>query len=353
MLFPTQQAAATGITSLMQSVIDDAEKRRVEEDEKLKGKKDDKVLKTQLRSDEVQSAANDKINAHFFNTSALDVNAMKIKLIESLGEMLGIEKQEGQSGYSYGVQLEKAIAQLDPQQKFALTDKLGLNELKISLDDLVKAIKNPYGKQDDKLELALEERATGLSGTTTSRTKTLQRMEAIADPKTLEELKLERAGEISDPTKVEDEETKAELEEHIGALEAGEKLEDVKDLRAAVKTQNEQALGKGTAETGATEDPVAVAVETIQVLAAVDGEAIGSTVDPTEAAEGLASEMADKGPANANGKNDISLSEQDEVYLIAKNGPDMTDVADPSILPIAVDENGIYALLLQKEKQAA
>jgi hypothetical protein len=352
MLFPTQQAATTGITSLMQSVIDDAEKRRVEEDEKLKGKKEDKVLKTKLRSDEVQSAANDKINAHFFNTGALDVNEMKVRLIESLGEMLGIEKQEGQSGYSYGVQLEKAIAQLGPQEKFALTDKLGLADLGISLDELVKAIKNPYGKEDDKLEIALEERATGISGTTASRTKVLQRMETIADPKTLEELKLERAGETSDPTKVEDAETKAEREEQIGALEAGEKLEDVKDLHEAVKTQNEQAIGKGAAEAGATGDPVAAAVETIQVLAA-GAEAISDTVDTTGEPEGLASEMADRGPANANGKNDISLSEQDEVYLIAKNGPDMTDATDPSILPIAVDENGIYALLLKKEKQAA
>ena len=201
MLIPTQQAAAIGITSLMQSVIDDAEKRRVEDDEKLKGKKEDKVLKTKLRSDEVQSAANDKINAHFFNTSALDVNEMKVKLIKSLGEILGIEKQEGQSGYSYGVQLEKAIAQLGPMATFALTDKLGLADLRITLDDLVKAIKNPYGKEDDKLETALEEHATGVSGTAVSRTKTLQRMEAIADPKTLEELKLERAGMTSDPTK--------------------------------------------------------------------------------------------------------------------------------------------------------
>jgi hypothetical protein len=334
----------------MQSVIDDAEKRRVEEDEKLKGKKEDKVLKTKLRSDEVQSAANDKINAHFFNTGALDVNEMKLRLIESLGKMLGIEKQEGQSGYSYGVQLEKAIAQLDPQQQFALSDKLGLAELGISLDDLVKAIKNPYGKEDDKLEIALEERATGISGTTASRTKILQRMETIADPKTLEELKLERAGETSDPTKVEDAETKAEREEQIGALEAGEKLEDVKNLHEAVKTQNEQAIGKGTAETG---DPVAAAVETIQVLAA-RGEAISDTAaDMAGASEGLASEMANTGPDNANGKNDISLSEQEEVYLITNNGPDMTEVTGPSILPIAVDENGIYALLAKKEKQAA
>jgi hypothetical protein len=334
----------------MQSVIDDAEKRRVEEDEKLKGKKEDKVLKTKLRSDEVRSAANDKINAHFFNTGALDVNEMKLRLIESLGKMLGIEKQEGQSGYSYGVQLEKAIAQLDPQQQFALSDKLGLAELGISLDDLVKAIKNPYGKEDDKLEIALEERATGISGTTASRTKILQRMETIADPKTLEELKLERAGETSDPTKVEDAETKAEREEQIGALEAGEKLEDVKNLHEAVKTQNEQAVGKGTAETG---DPAVAAVETIQILAA-RGEAIsGTAADTAGASKGLASEMANTGPDNANGKNDISLSEQEEVYLITNNGPDMTEVTGPSILPIAVDENGIYALLAKKEKQAA
>lgn len=350
MITPLQSSAGTGLTSLMQSVIDDAEKRRVEEDEKLKGKKEDKVLKTKLRSDEVQSAANDKINAHFFNTGALDVNEMKLRLIESLGKMLGIEKQEGQSGYSYGVQLEKAIAQLDPQQQFALSDKLGLAELGISLDDLVKAIKNPYGKEDDKLEIALEERATGISGTTASRTKILQRMETIADPKTLEELKLERAGETSDPTKVEDAETKAEREEQIGALEAGEKLEDVKNLHEAVKTQNEQAVGKGTAETG---DPAVAAVETIQILAA-RGEAISDTAaDTAGASKGLASEMANTGPDNANGKNDISLSEQEEVYLITNNGPDMTEVTGPSILPIAVDENGIYALLAKKEKQAA
>ncbi len=352
MLFPTQQAAATGLTSLMQSVIDDAEKRRVEEDEKLKGKKEDKVLKTKLRSDEVQGAANEKINAHFFNTGALDVNEMKLRLVESLGKMLGIEKQEDQSGYSYGVQLEKAIAQLDPQEKFALTDKLGLAELGISLDDLVKAIKNPYGKEDDKLEIALEERATGISGTTASRTKVLQRMETIADPKTLEELKLERAGETSDPTKVEDAETKAERDEQIGALEAGEKLEDVKDLHEAVKTQNEQAIGKGMAEAGAPEDQVAAAVETIQVLAA-GGEAIRDIPDTADASEGVATQIADKGPENANGKNDISLSEQEEVYMISSNGPDMSEVTVPSILPIAVDENGIYALLAKKEKQAA
>lgn len=349
MLLPTQQANLSSITSLMQSVVDDAEKRRIEEDEKLKGKKgEDKVLKAKLRSDEVRRTANDKINAHFFNTSGLDVNEMKVKLIQSLGKMLGIDKQDGQSGFSYGRQLENAIAQLDPQQEFVLIDKLGLNELGISLDDLVKAIKNPYGEQDDKLETALEERATGISGTAASRTKILQRMETIADPKSLEELKLERSGQISDPTKIEDAETKAERAEQIGALEAAEKLEDVKDLHEAVKTQNEQALESGSAATGTIQNPVAAAVETIQVLAA-GGEAINEAADTREAPEGVASEMADRGPTGADGTNDISLSEEDEVYLLSNNGPDMTETTGKSILTIEVDENGIYALLAEKE----
>ena len=119
-----------------------------------------------------------------------------------------------------------------------------------------------------------------------------------------------------------------------------------------MKTRNEQAVGKGTAEAGASGDAAAAAVETIQVLAA-GGEAISDVPHTAVAPEGVASEMADRGPENANGKNDISLSEQEEVYLISNNGPDMTDVSEPPILPIEVDENGIYALLVKKEQQAA
>ncbi|OBZ96998.1 hypothetical protein ADU59_04700 [Pararhizobium polonicum] len=350
MLLPTQQAGFTAVTSLMQSVIDDAEKRRIEEEEKLKGKKEDKVLKAGQRTNEAQRAANEKINAHFFNTQGLDVNELKVNLILSLGKMLGIEKQEGQSSFGYGRQLENAIAQLDSKGLFALNEALGLVDLKISVGDLIKAIKNPYGEEDDKLEAALEERATGIAGTAQSRTKALQRLETVADPKTLEELKLERAGKTSDPTKIEDAETKAEREEEIGALEAKEKLEDVKDLHAIVKAQNEQALGSGAAETATAENPADMAIKTIQVLAA-GAEAIDMAEAPDTAGtdEGLASAMADRGPAGANGKNDISLSEEEEVYLLSTNGPDMTDTTGTPILAIQVDENGIYALLAKKQ----
>ena len=93
--------------------------------------------------------------------------------------------------------------------------------------------------------------------------------------------------------------------------------------------------------------------QTVQAIRAAGGEAIRDIPDTADASEGVATQIADKGPENANGKNDISLSEQEEVYMISSNGPDMSEVTVPSILPIAVDENGIYALLAKKEKQAA
>ena len=352
MLLPTQQATYTASTSLMQSVIDDAEKRRVEDDEKLKGKKEDKVLKARLRSDDAQRSASDKINAHFFEKSGLDVNEMKVQFIQSLGKFLGIEKQDGQSGFSYGRQLENAIAQLDSMGLYKLNEKLGLPKLGIALDEVIKAIKNPYGDEDDKLETKLEERATGISGTTLTRAKVAQRLETVASPKTLEELKLEQAGAISDPTAIEDDDTKAERQKEIGALEASGKLDDIKDLHEAVKKQND-AIIKSESGEASSADVQAVAIDTIQVLAAGAETTVETEGgDTSDALVPVAVEMEDDGPTGANGKNDISLSEEDEVYLITANGPDMTDAPEAAILPVEVDENGIYALLA-KEKAAA
>lgn len=345
MLLPTQQAAATSVTALMTSIIDETEKRRLEDEDKASGKKDDQSIKTKIRSDEAQRAATEKLNEHFFNRNVVDVNELKVNLIQKLGKQLGIEKEDGQSGFSYGRQLENAITQLDSQQLFALNKALGLFELGVSLDDLVKAIKNPYGEEDDKLETALEEQASGISGTTISRTKALQRLESVADPKSLEELKLEKAGAIKDPTKVEDAEVKAEREKQIGALEAGEKLEDVTDLQKTVKQQNEQAAnaGGGTPSPSSPDTTAATAIDTIQVLAA------GAEAATPQPLEGVVEAQTSTDPESVNGDNDLLLSEEEEVYLITENGPDTTDTTNTAILPITVDENGIYELLAKKK----
>ncbi|MDK1383975.1 hypothetical protein QN224_00965 [Sinorhizobium sp. 8-89] len=133
MLLPTQQASATVSTTLVGSIIEDIEKRRAEEEEKAKATKEDKILKARIKSDEAQKAANDKINNHFFNRAVVDVTELKLELIGKLGELLDLERADGQSAYAYGRQLEEALSGLQPEQVRMVEKTLGLDALDLSL----------------------------------------------------------------------------------------------------------------------------------------------------------------------------------------------------------------------------
>lgn len=337
MLLPTQQASATVSTTLVGSIIEDIEKRLAEEEEKAKATKEDKILKARIKSDEAQKAANDKINNHFFNRAVVDVTELKLELTGKLGELVGLERADGQSGYAYGRQLEEALSSLEPEQIRMIEKTLGLDALDISLSEVLAAIKNPYGTEDDRLEAALQTSAQdGLNAIETA--KVLQRLEDAANPKSLEELKLERTE--SDPTRVEDAETHAEREKTIRALEAKDKLDDVRELHEAVKKRNEVAAD---IEDGKTAPEGVDAAEMLTVLAAGAEVAEIQARNDDHGKEQTASETRGSEHDNAG----ITKEEASLMAAIHEDGEKQAAEAR-DLFVLHVDEDGIYDFIKRK-----
>ena len=346
MLLPTQAAAGLAATNMMQSTLDSIEERRKEQEEKASGKKADPVVQARISASTEAKRAQEKIATALFDSGKVNVNELKMQLVDRLGGKLGLERQDGDSNFSYGKALEEIVKNLDPSAARKLEKELGLQDLGISLVDMVAAIKNPYGNEDDRLEAALEKRENGGRMTPTETAKVVQRLEDAADPKTLEELKLGPQG--YDPTRVVDAETKAELQEDIRAAEAGQKLEDVQDMQDAVGEKNDRAVKGETAG-----DPGAAAAEDammLAVLAAASGEAPDNIrTDAPAPAEG----STDTGGGAAD--PDDGDSTQGNLPLLGEdaNGMQAAQVAEKKtlsqqILTVHVDEIGVYELLRRR-----
>ncbi len=429
------QAGGAVATSLVQSVLNDIEKRRLEEEEKLKGKKEDKILKTKVAADDVARSANARINEHFFGALQRDENPLAT-LMARFTAAMGVTQGADESNQDFGTRLEDALyfadyvaktdidgkpteiglatfrvsvadltAALDGSDKTptaeasflarfvtqnglqqadgesdddyklrlkeALTaarqdaptnvaeveNRSGLTELGISAAQMIEAIKRPYGETAQAIKDMLADKAAEDKAITTETTKVLQRLEQIADPKTEEELKLERLEK--DPTRVEDAETRKEREEDIKTLEAADKLEDIEKLHEAVKDGNEAAAeGKESGEdSGGGTDPVAAALETIQVLAA------GAEVAQTQAdAETTTSKAGDAATSQdeVGGTGETPSEEetrQAQLVTLARAGQGtQADATDPSaeqdIFALSIDEDGLYDYLARRKEAA-
>lgn len=224
-----------------------------------------------------------------------------------------------------------------PKSVAALEEATGLAELGLSAQDMIAAIANPWSETGLKVKNALSEKVEGERSMTREMRKVIQRLEDVADPKTLEELKQGRTK--SEPGRIEDEETRTEREQKILDLGASEKLEDVQDLQEAVK---EHLDGAEEAEPGAEpKTPAEGSIELIQILAAVpsgDGNAPDElSGDGKAGAEaGVTGRPAERlseaaGEAAATSLEDIERQER-------------TGALDP-VLVLPVDEIGIYELL--------
>ncbi|MCV9962201.1 hypothetical protein OIU34_09850 [Pararhizobium sp. BT-229] len=427
MLPPTQQASATLTTSLVQSIVDDIEKRRLEEEEKAKGKKDeDKVLKARVTSDEVSQAANAKINEHFFGALKRDENPLAT-LVSRFTAVMGMSQGTDESDMDFGSRLEDALAMADLVTKTDVDGKpmvVGLDTFRVSVDDLtaavdgtdenptgmtgllarfvvrngleraegedaadyklrmraaltearagmpssvaeveaksglrdlgitaremIEAIKHPYGNTAQKIETILDDTAVEEKFLTADVSKVLQRLEEVADPKTIEELKAERLQK--DPTRVEDAETRKEREESIRALEAGEKLEDVEDLHEVIRESNEAVIkGETGGKPSLDANSGALAIQTIQVLAA--------GVEIAEAQASIESSNANQVAASEKGAESTEVREapsaEDQAVMLARAGQaneeQREEDAQKDIFAVGIDENGIYELLAKKE----
>lgn len=447
MITPLQSSAGMITTTLMQSMIDQAEERRVEDEKKTrKETKEDDILKAKIEASKSHAALNDKVNAHFFGALKSDDNPMA-ELISRFLNVLGVSRDEGETDTDFGTrvadtltlvsmigkkeannaipgqarevtlarfrvsvddlnavmdgtaeqptEMTKMVARFVtrygitqdegendkvyskrigeamadvrktmPASIEELEKKTGLRDLGLTAAQMVEAIKNPHGTQAKAIQEVLDDTARTDGTSTEDAQIAIQRLEDIADPKSIEELKLERTDQ-PDPTRVENAETRKEREEDIRKLEAGEKLEDVKDVQDTIEKVND-AIRDAPGKTGAPAsegEPAAKVVTAGDLLLSLAAGAEIAEIE--EEAETTAASSDTSGridpvdtEAGTTAASEEAKDEADAAVLLARAGPG--DAAAPvgedaeasGILPVSLDENGIYEILKRQAEGA-
>ena len=408
MITPLQQTASIAVSDLMRSMVETIEERQREEQEKANGTQKDDAVKTQPQPDESQRVANEKISAYLFGIMKPDPDAFA-SLVSRFSSALGVTQENDESSFSFARRLQDALtltdsfekadaqgkattislksfgvseaqvvdvlnngvtAKTDPMAALAariaqsagltgkeedfgvqmsdaimamratlpksvddLEESTGLKELGVSAQQMIAAIANPFGDAARAVKDALNEQAQGTRFMTRETLKVIQRLEDVADPKTKEELQAERGedriGEVNDA------EVKAEREQDIQSRDAQGKLEDVQELQDVVKEHIDAAAGEKTDGTEG-QGPVDISSEIalISVLAATPDE------EATPAENDNAPAEADKA------KTDATTTPDDAEALL--DAMAVVDDARNTILPISIDDNGLYELLKKK-----
>lgn len=261
-------------------------------------------------------------------------------LVARLALTTGVTQGEQEADADFEQRLSGMLTRMRgelPADLETLEKKSGLSDLGLSAKDLVAAIRSPYGAEAERVKEALAEKASAEKALTPEMRKVLARLEDAADPKTIEELKLERTQR--DPTRVEDAQTRTEREDTIRSLEAGKKLEDVRDLQEAVDRSNKDTV-TGKAQEKKAADPAATALDTIQLLAA-GAEATELT--------GKASAVADDGTSKT---RDIPAETTGEAVrnldAVSTREREEKEDARKDIFTLRIDDNGIYDLITRQ-----
>lgn len=106
-----------------------------------------------------RAQANARISESLFDHRP-NLQEMKFDLFRRLGSELGVNMDDYEDPHDYASALRRAIAKIKTQPDAmqilrAIEKELGLNELGLTLDDLIDAIDDPDGKVAKKLNEAL------------------------------------------------------------------------------------------------------------------------------------------------------------------------------------------------------
>lgn len=102
--------------------------------------------------------AQGKIN-DMFSVNNVDPTEMKTRLFERVGKEFGIEQKDYDSLSSYGAAVKNAVDALMRKSPFAAVEiekKLGLDKLGVTLENVVNAMVDPGGSDDERLDAALK-----------------------------------------------------------------------------------------------------------------------------------------------------------------------------------------------------
>jgi hypothetical protein len=353
MLLPTQQSVGLVATNTLQSMLDGIEDERKKQEEKKTGKERDVVTEVKISASEEAKRAKDKIASALFSATNVDPNEVKIKLIDRLAEKLGIDTDEARSNYTLGKELEDALKGLGSNGTSDLEKDLGLDEMGVSAATLLKAIQNPYGDDNQRLMDGINRKING-GKLDTEVERVVQRLEDVADPKSLAELKAGPQG--YDPTRIEDAETKAERRDDITAAEASEKLKDVQKVQDVVEKKNDVETGKvvdgaSTSAADTTDTKTAEAAEMITLFAAAaeqgDGaaDATAKAADPSNGTNADVSAEDGDSSAETALKAEASNSKTGETAATKSLADKAVDENAAGIQPVRIDEIGVYELL--------
>ena len=274
-----------------------------------------------------------------------DKDDPKARLAARIGLDAGVDPESG----DFSGQMEKTLTDARgklPKTVEEVEEKSGLRKLGLTAEELIEAIRRPWGDTARKVQAALDAQASDERTLTKDVAKVIQRLEDIADPKTSSELKAERSRD--DPTRVEDAETRAEREKDIQVRESQEKVEDVKKRQDAIGEQirgdgDPAKNGEGAPGSGGIE-----ATEVIQVLAA------GAEASQTAAAAKSATATKPESPVDDG--DPTVMSREEQIYLVENHSPEAAAEAQQQarndILQVNVDDIGLYRLIGKDKKSA-
>ncbi|WP_411033920.1 hypothetical protein [Shinella sp. BYT-45] len=261
-------------------------------------------------------------------------------LVARLALTAGVSQGENEADADFEQRLSAMLTRQRgelPADVATLEKTSGLTDLGLAATELIAAIRNPYGSEAQRVKDALAEKADAEKALTPEMRKVLARLEDVADPKSIEELKLDRTRR--DPTRVEDAETRKEREETIRKLEAGEKLEDVAELQNAVGRAREEAA-KGSADGKEPGEPQGDALDTIQLLAA--GAEATAFAEKAPAKPDEAPFRNKEAPAETTGEAVRNLD------AASTRERDEREEAKKEIFALRIDDNGIYDLITRQ-----
>lgn len=274
-----------------------------------------------------------------------DKDDPKARLAARIGLDAGVDPESG----DFSGQMEKALTDARgklPKTVEEVEEKSGLRKLGLTAEELIEAIRRPWGDTARKVQAALDAQASDERTLTKDVAKVIQRLEDIADPKTSSELKSERSRD--DPTRVEDAETRAEREKDIQVRESQEKVEDVKKRQDAIGEQirgdgDPAKNGEGAPGSGGIE-----ATEVIQVLAA--------SAEASQTAAVAKSATATKSESPVDDGDPTVMSREEQIYLVENHSPEAAAEAQQQarndILQVNVDDIGLYRLIGKDKKSA-
>ncbi|RLQ88454.1 hypothetical protein [Notoacmeibacter ruber] len=123
-------------------------------------------LDVETTVNELTNRAEMRISESIFSVNHIDINERKLKLFEEVGEALNVDQDDFDTVSAYASALRVEVAKIlrDPMGEKIIREieeELGLDELGVSLDEVISAIANPDGEADAKLTEALDKKYNG------------------------------------------------------------------------------------------------------------------------------------------------------------------------------------------------